>query len=126
MSSTVAAQSGSVHGVPETTLGLFLKGRDEPAWLVERRREAFARFRAFAWPSARDEEWRRTDIRAFKLDTFAPPGPEAPSAEVRGALDGLWSNLSSHYATGIEHVNGHAVRHADPARLGGAVFLDLD
>ena len=48
-----------------------------------------------------------------------PPRPGA-------ALDALWDDLSSHYATGIEHVNGAAVRHADPARLGGAVFLDLN
>ena len=33
--------------------------------------------------------------------------------------------LSSHYATGIEHVNGAAVRLADSSRLGGALFLDL-
>ena len=45
---------------------------------------------------------------------------------LRGALDGLWNNLSSHYATGIEHINGQAVRHADPGRLGGAMFLDLN
>ena len=37
-----------------------------PSWLIERRREAFARFQAFAWPSARDEEWRRTDIRGLQ------------------------------------------------------------
>ena len=56
----------------------FLRERDEPAWLVERRREAFARFQAFAWPSARDEEWRRTDIRGLKLDAFAPPAADEP------------------------------------------------
>jgi Fe-S cluster assembly protein SufD len=104
----------------------FLQGRDEPSWLIDRRREAFARFQAFAWPIARDEEWRRTDIRALKLDGFSPPCPGELSLETRGALDGLWRNLSSHYATGIEHVNGTAVRAADPDRLGGAVFLDLD
>ena len=113
-------------GFTEDAFEAFLKQRDEPSWLTDRRREAFARFQAFAWPSARDEEWRRTDIRAFKLDSFAPPGPEQPAAEARGALDRLWEGLSSHYATGIQHVNGAAVRHADPARLGGAVFLDLN
>lgn len=113
-------------GFTEDAFEAFLRHRDEPSWLIDRRREAFARFQAFAWPSARDEEWRRTDIRAFKLYSFSPPGPEQPAAEVRGTLDGLWDNLSSHYATGIEHVNGLAVRHANPDRLGGAVFLDLN
>ena len=110
----------------EDSFKAFLKDRDEPPWLIDRRREAFARFQAFAWPSARDEEWRRTDLRALKPESFAPPCSEPPSQESRTALDPLWQTLSSHYGTGIEHVNGATVRQADPAKLGGAVFLDLD
>ena len=34
--------------------------------------------------------------------------------------------MSSHYATGIEHINGVLARQADPSRLGGAVFVDLN
>jgi Fe-S cluster assembly protein SufD len=113
-------------GFTETAFEAFLKNRDEPAWLTDRRRQAFARFRAFAWPSPRDEEWRRTDIRALKLENFAPPDADGPSAAARNALDSHWASLSAHYATGIQHVNGAAVRHADQGRLGGAVFLDLN
>ena len=115
----------STGGFTESTFQSFLRGRDEPSWLTDRRREAFAHFQAFAWPTARDEEWRRTDIRAFKLENFAPPCPDQPAGATRTALDGLWESLSSHYATGIEHVNGAAVRLADSSRLGGALFLDL-
>jgi Fe-S cluster assembly protein SufD len=113
-------------GFTEEAFQRFLQGRDEPSWLVERRREAFARFRAFPWPSLREEEWRRTDIRALKLDAFGPPAVAGPSAEARGSFDELWTALSSHYATGIEHINGVLAREPDPARLGGAVFVDLD
>ncbi|MGC8643491.1 MAG: Fe-S cluster assembly protein SufD, partial [Isosphaeraceae bacterium] len=113
-------------GFTEDSFKAFLNGRDEPSWLIERRREAFARYQAFAWPSARDEEWRRTDLRALKLNSFTPPCPESPSQESRTALDSLWQTLNSHYGAGIEHVNGSTVRQADPAQLGGAVFLDLD
>ena len=38
-------------GFTDETFEAFLREREEPAWLVERRREAFARFQAFAWPS---------------------------------------------------------------------------
>jgi Fe-S cluster assembly protein SufD len=62
-------------GFTEAAFEAFLKSRDEPAWLTERRKEAFAIFQATAWPTARDEEWRRTDIRALKLDAFALPFP---------------------------------------------------
>jgi Fe-S cluster assembly protein SufD len=112
-------------GFTEDVFESFLRRRDDPPWLIDRRREAFARFQAFAWPSPRDEEWRRTDIRAFKLDRFGPPCPGPLSSETRTSLDSLWRSLSSHYGTGIEHVNGVAVKSADPGRLGGAVFLDL-
>jgi Fe-S cluster assembly protein SufD len=105
----------------------FLKGRNEPSWLTQRRREAFARFQAFAWPSARDEEWRRTDIRGLRLEAFSPPSTGAGSGlQSQVALDDLWASLSSHYATGIEHINGAAGRQPDPSRLGGAILLDLN
>src|SRR5579875_622739 len=103
---SVPATIQQTGGFTEDAFHHFLKGRDEPSWLVERRREAFARFRAFPWPSGRDEEWRRTDIRALKLDAFAPPAAEQPSAEARAGFDELWGTLSSHYATGMAHING--------------------
>ncbi len=64
MSSAQLTTIPATAGFTEEAFETFLRERDDPAWLVERRREAFARFQAFAWPSARDEEWRRTDIRA--------------------------------------------------------------
>jgi Fe-S cluster assembly protein SufD len=116
----------STYGFTESTFQSFLRDRDEPSWLTDRRREAFARFQSFALPTIRDEEWRRTDIRALKLESFAPAAPGPPTRAAGAALEGLWQSLSSHYATGIEHINGSASRIPDPNRLGGAVFLDLD
>jgi Fe-S cluster assembly protein SufD len=117
--------SPAQRGFTEETFETFLRQRDEPAWLIERRREAFARYQAFAWPSARDEEWRRTDIRALKLDSFSPPAGDEPSTQAMGALDDLWTTLSSHYATGIAHINGALTRQPDVTRLGGAILVDL-
>ena len=51
----------------------FLGSRNEPDWLLERRRESWDRFEQLPWPSRRDEEWIRTDIRLFKLDSFSLP-----------------------------------------------------
>src|SRR4051812_17819235 len=100
-----SATTISADGFTESSFELFLKDRDEPSWLIDRRREAFARFQAFAWPGARDEEWRRTDIRGFKLADFSAPESGPPSREAAAAFDTIWETLSSHYATGIEHVN---------------------
>jgi len=51
----------------------FVAERREPAWLVELRRAAFAKFQELPAPSRREEEWMRTDIRLFRLEKFAPP-----------------------------------------------------
>src|SRR5262245_59933760 len=121
-SATMPAATG---GFGETSFEAFLKGRDEPSWLRQRRREAFATFLSSPWPTARDEEWRRTDIRALKLDAFAPPPPQTPAADDVASLGPVWDSLNATYGAGIAQVNGATVRTADPARLGGAVFVEL-
>jgi Fe-S cluster assembly protein SufD len=118
--------AAATGGFNEAAFKAFLKDRDEPGWLVERRRQAFTAFQSLPWPTARDEEWRRTDIRGLKLDHFAPVAQSAPSKEDSAALEPLWNTLSSHYATGIEQVNGATTRTADPSKLGGAIFVDLN
>ncbi|QDV37842.1 FeS cluster assembly protein SufB [Tautonia plasticadhaerens] len=112
-------------GFTDETFAAFLKGRDEPSWLADRRRSAFGRFKATPLPTLRDEEWRRTDLRALKLDQFAPPAPAEPSEAARAALEPAYRGLDSLYGTGIALVDGHAARSPDPSKLGGAVFVDL-
>ncbi len=57
----------------QSSFEAFLHARNEPAWLIEQRREAWQSFQAKDWPSRSDEEWIRTDIRLFKLNQFALP-----------------------------------------------------
>lgn len=64
----------------------LLNACDEPAWVTDRRRAAHDAFRQTEWPSNKDEEWMRTDIRLFKLDQFAP---NAESTIVSPADPGL-------------------------------------
>ena len=49
---TAASSKTVIGGFTEESFEAFLKQRDEPGWLTDRRREAFARFQAFAWPSS--------------------------------------------------------------------------
>ncbi len=124
-SASATTTTPATGGFSEASFEAFLRGRDEPGWLLDRRRAAFEAFSGMALPSSRDEEWRRTDIRGLKLGSFAPPAPGAPSAEDRAALAPAWETLSGHYATGLEHVNSSPTRSADPAKLGGAILVDL-
>lgn len=56
-------------------LRAFLAARREPDWLVADRQAAWETFQRLPWPSQRNEEWMRTDIRLFHLDKFVAGGP---------------------------------------------------
>ncbi len=49
----------------------------EPAWVLERRLEAFERFEKLELPGEKDEDWRYTNLRALKF-SFEPFGTPAP------------------------------------------------
>jgi Fe-S cluster assembly protein SufD len=51
----------------------FLDTRHEPEWLTAIRKSAWERFKTLPWPSGKDEEWMRTDIRMFHLEKFHIP-----------------------------------------------------
>jgi Fe-S cluster assembly protein SufD len=118
--------AATTGGFTEGTFELFLRDRADPAWLIERRREAFDRFRALRLPSSSDEEWRRTDIRGLRLESFSPPSVKSQGDTLTAAIDRIWQSLSQRYATGIVHLNGASMREPDPSLLGGALFIDLD
>ncbi len=108
----------------------FLEGLVEPSWSIDRRREAFAAFQALAMPSQRDEEWRRTDIRAFKLDRFKPDesSDSAPSDEVK-AVSAAGEVLSERYATGLVRLDGRVVGGSSASGGGlppGVLLIGLD
>jgi Fe-S cluster assembly protein SufD len=46
----------------------------EPAWLRERRGDAWRTFETLDLPEEKDEEWRRTDVRALPLERLRPGG----------------------------------------------------
>jgi len=58
----------------------FLQSRREPAWLSLIRRDAWERFEKLPLPDAKQEEWRRTDLRLLRLDRFGLPERPAPGA----------------------------------------------
>ncbi len=126
-SSTTTPATAAPHegGFSQSALDAFLAPRDEPSWLLERRREAMAQFQAIGWPSLRDEEWRRTDVRMLKLAAFAPP-TNAPGDAARASLSAACDTLAANYGAGIAHVDGFPVCTADRAPLpAGVVFTDL-
>ena len=67
-------QATLTPGFTKDAFDAFLSARNEPDWLIDRRRSAWKVFCEQELPSRSDEEWMRTDIRLFKLDSFGIPG----------------------------------------------------
>src|SRR5262245_42573819 len=86
-------------GFTPAAFDAFLASRNEPRWLTDLRREAWARFTELGMPARNDEEWSRTDIRLFKLDRFTlPDGQPAVSEAPHGVLS-AGVTLGGHSAT---------------------------
>ena len=53
----------------------FLRSRSEvePIWVTDARKRSWNRFLSVDWPSRRDEEWMRSDLRPFRLGRYSIP-----------------------------------------------------
>jgi Fe-S cluster assembly protein SufD len=99
---------------------------NEPAWMKERRLEAWHLFKETPAPNRHDEIWRRVDLSQFKLDQLLP----TISAEGKlPAAPSDWAALSTAAnAPGwILHVDGVAIQHRADKLLveKGVLFIDL-
>ncbi|HEY1066098.1 MAG TPA: SufD family Fe-S cluster assembly protein, partial [Pirellulales bacterium] len=76
--------AATAHGFNQDTFDAFLAGRHEPDWATDLRRQGWDAFRSLNLPDRSHEEWRRTDVRALKLDKFGfalqPTANELPPA----------------------------------------------
>ena len=103
----------------------FLSGRTEPDWVTDQRNDAWSQFNDQQWPTRREEEWMRTDIRLFKLDKFS-----MPSAENVEGVDDVTPLLSAGVELGgaVHSHNGICLADSmsDDLKEQGVVFGSLD
>ncbi len=84
---TIMAETAAHRGFTQETFDAFFETRrHEPQWLLDQRREAWQLFQQMPMPSTHDEEWRRTDIRLFHLERFAPPAEQVTEPTLPGPL----------------------------------------
>ncbi|GIW07081.1 MAG: Fe-S cluster assembly protein SufD [Dehalococcoidia bacterium] len=122
-----SAPGARLAGAPRLTAGFSREGieelsrlKREPDWLRRQRLEAWAVIEATPWPTGKEEDWRRIDIRSVTLDGLAPTlGPDdgaaAPATDDEDVAEG---------AVVVMH-NGAVVaeRAALPA---GVIFTSLE
>ena len=112
------------RGFSEAAIAELLQRRDEPEWMRERRLDAWKTYQQIPMPTRQDEEWRRTDLRALKLDdvepytesSAAPDGTLVPEGERNEQFAGV---LTLRDGQPLE-------RRLDDALAGkGVIFTDL-
>lgn len=120
--------------VPATGLGreavlALSERRAEPAWMRERRLEAWGLYEAMPLPDPNADAWRRTDISGLQLDEVRPildgqtrGGGEAWPRWVQEALAGAGERRGGM----LVQRDGRTVHHAvdEAVRRQGVLFLD--
>lgn len=100
---------------------------NEPEWMLDLRLKAWEVFASLPIPTTREEAWRRTDIRRFKLDSFGISlnGNGATGADIPGHLA---AQLTDDAAGGVlVEVNGLVKEYSlsDELREQGVIFCDM-
>ncbi len=102
----------------------FVAARDEPEWLVRRRREAFDHFERLLKVPLEPEEWKRLDLRLFHTLRFTPP--HQAQATLHTATDTMLT-AQADFGRSVRHTDGTVVASPEPSPLpDGVVFCSLD
>jgi Fe-S cluster assembly protein SufD len=116
------------RGFTREALDALIASRHEPAWMRDRRLEAWRILQETPFPTTTDEPWRRTDIKALPLNDFSPvhlkggPAGSPPPADWQRAVK------SDEIAGAVLAADGRVARHAASKALksSGVVFADMD
>ena len=82
----------------------FLKSRNDPDWVVERRREAFEVYEQKLAEPLNPEEYKRVDLRAFQPSRFAIGSAPSGPAQFETLLE-----KKAEFAGAVSHLDGHCV-----------------
>jgi len=106
----------------EAALRLLINARCEPAWIADRRRQAFEIYHAKLTEPLDPEEYKRVDLRAFRVEKFKWFPERAEEVQ----FDTLMANRAE-FAGNVAHVDGHCVqsRLSEEYAAKGVLFGDL-
>lgn len=118
MSNTVVTPGFTADGFQA-----FLATREEPDWVLEKRRHAWEVFESLEMPSRKHEQWRRTDLRLLKLNRYGFPTDMVSEPELPPALLSHGVDLAGH----LTCVNSQVVSTSEVEELPqGVLFGSLD
>jgi Fe-S cluster assembly protein SufD len=123
MSSAVTTKPSTSPYSPEA-FDRWIAGRNEPAFISDRRRAAFQTYGELLAKDLDPEEYKRLDLRTFKPDQYQPPvaGQAAKAAEVATLMQ-----HRAEFAGTVIHVDGRCTESTLNPELAakGVLFGDL-
>ncbi len=103
----MATESTSRYMAEYPTLAPELPGQNLP-WLQQLRKAGLSKFSATGFPSAREEEWRYTNVSAIEKKLFAPVLDFISAQPNLQAIDPVWLKAQQlEDAWSVALVNGH-------------------
>jgi Fe-S cluster assembly protein SufD len=103
--------------------------KNEPAWLAEKRLEAWRTFEKTPMPTLRDEAWRYTDISDVRIEDFVPyaPSPDVSSeGDLPEDVQKLINEGEENSALLVQHNSETAYSRVDEELTRrGVIFTDL-
>ncbi len=119
--------TGAVEGPARVAVGpeaAASRAAASPQWLAARRRAAWDAYEAMPMPSShRDEDWRRTDVSALRIDAFEPL---RDAGEMVDAMRAQRDRAVPQAAFAVDAPGAWAVEAADPLRAQGITIESLD
>jgi Fe-S cluster assembly protein SufD len=116
-------------GISQETVEALSSLKSEPAWLTQKRLEAWQKYQDLPMPTLRDEAWRYTDISDVTIEDFLPyaPSPDAASeADLPDAVQRLIREGEENSALLVQHNSETAYSRVDEElSRKGVVFTDL-
>lgn len=129
---TVDSQTATMQGLSADTVEALSAGKQEPAWMRDKRLASWALSQTMPMPSGTEEAWRRTDIRGLRLDAYVPLPTRVPAVQEQRDLPAALAQQ----VTLPETTVGGRVMHQDGAPIWcsletelqqqGVIFCDLD
>lgn len=101
--------------------------RNEPDWLIANRRAAWLAYEEMEWPSRKDEQWMRSDLRGFNLSKYSLPGTTSVSSSLESAGVAEWLAEGVEPAGVLQTLDGRTIFASLDPELSkrGVIFGDL-
>lgn len=130
MANNVATMNTVETGFSKNTIEALSKSKNEPAWMLARRLEAWHLYEETPQPAANDELWRRTSLADLKLDVAIPFAASQTSGDTLNALPAKFQQIANDANAGgvlaqYNSSSAHA-QLADDLKKRGVIFCDLD